>query len=610
MGFTRFLLSVLNVQALNDRPNANTGLTADQVKATFDQAGSDLKTYLNSTLTTELESVTDGSSGADNIGATVITDLTGSTVQTLLESLRDNLKSGVDGASGANFIGVTPISSLVGEDVQTALESLGSKATNVQAQVDMLVVDGDSSPEAAQARVDANGVTHVTLKARDDSDYNTLNRQNRPIVYGKLTMPSDFSPVLPCVFYRDNDGLIKHNMDFTRYTGGTKIYVTAAGNDTTGDGSVATPYRTLTKAIAIAIAGANAKYEITTSVPIFNRDECVFNQTVTNKTIAIVSTVEGRTVFSSNSTYTWTLDGTGTYKATRSGVASVTDNLNRDAYGVPVPMLKATSTANCQATANTYYADATTVWVHRSDGVTPTNANTLIGIGVAGLDPDLGTGGVLYFENFIFSARQNSNNSLRVQNPSATPFGELCINSCCFVGRTDDTAGNGLTTENIKNVYVFDSIAAYSQLDGFNYHAADASCFAMEYNCKAYDIGLVLPGAASNNASSAHDSMHILRIGTIGYRNTGATIIDVNGCYSILYDCHARTPVTSGVDGVGTVFQFTSEGVYAGLGKTYMYNCSAMDCDDALVIGSTHVAYVNNFKFDGDVGGAGTINYI
>jgi len=48
-------------------------------------------------------------------------------------------------------------------------------------------------------------------------------------------MPSDFVPKLPCKFYRDNDGIIRNNMNFTtRYKGGTKIYVKETGNDTTG----------------------------------------------------------------------------------------------------------------------------------------------------------------------------------------------------------------------------------------------------------------------------------------------------------------------------------------------------------------------------------------
>ncbi|PFB24124.1 glycoside hydrolase family 113 [Bacillus cereus] len=54
-------------------------------------------------------------------------------------------------------------------------EEAAKLSKNVQEQVNTLVIDGDSSPEAAQARTDVNGVTHSTLKDRIDSDSNKVN---------------------------------------------------------------------------------------------------------------------------------------------------------------------------------------------------------------------------------------------------------------------------------------------------------------------------------------------------------------------------------------------------------------------------------------------------
>ncbi|MEH6891479.1 hypothetical protein V7024_17640, partial [Bacillus sp. JJ864] len=44
-------------------------------------------------------------------------------------------------------------------------------SNNVQTQVDTIVINGDSGPEAKQARVDADGNVHETLKDRADSDF-------------------------------------------------------------------------------------------------------------------------------------------------------------------------------------------------------------------------------------------------------------------------------------------------------------------------------------------------------------------------------------------------------------------------------------------------------
>lgn len=48
---------------------------------------------------------------------------------------------------------------------------------NLQAQVDKLVVEGDSSPAAAQAAVGADGTKHSTLKARLDAEQNKVTQQ-------------------------------------------------------------------------------------------------------------------------------------------------------------------------------------------------------------------------------------------------------------------------------------------------------------------------------------------------------------------------------------------------------------------------------------------------
>lgn len=52
---TKFTKNVNNIQALSDRPNSADGLTPQKLKEKFDQAGIDIKSYLNDTLLQELE---------------------------------------------------------------------------------------------------------------------------------------------------------------------------------------------------------------------------------------------------------------------------------------------------------------------------------------------------------------------------------------------------------------------------------------------------------------------------------------------------------------------------------------------------------------------------
>ena len=57
MALTKMIANVNNIQALSDRPNTIDGLTSAELKERFDKAGADIKDYLNTTLTEELDDV-------------------------------------------------------------------------------------------------------------------------------------------------------------------------------------------------------------------------------------------------------------------------------------------------------------------------------------------------------------------------------------------------------------------------------------------------------------------------------------------------------------------------------------------------------------------------
>lgn len=55
MALTKLTTNLNNIQALHDRPNTSDGLTADELKERFDRAGNTIKSYINNTLTEELD---------------------------------------------------------------------------------------------------------------------------------------------------------------------------------------------------------------------------------------------------------------------------------------------------------------------------------------------------------------------------------------------------------------------------------------------------------------------------------------------------------------------------------------------------------------------------
>jgi hypothetical protein len=85
MAFTEDTNDYDIIAALGDQPNANDGLTSDNLKAEFDKVGNAYQTFFNDTFLTEIASAVDGSSGASNIGA--YSAAHGATVQAILTAI-------------------------------------------------------------------------------------------------------------------------------------------------------------------------------------------------------------------------------------------------------------------------------------------------------------------------------------------------------------------------------------------------------------------------------------------------------------------------------------------------------------------------------------------
>lgn len=59
MAITKFLTPVNNISSLSDKPNEIDGLTSNELKERFDKAGTDIKSYINETLTEEIDAALD-----------------------------------------------------------------------------------------------------------------------------------------------------------------------------------------------------------------------------------------------------------------------------------------------------------------------------------------------------------------------------------------------------------------------------------------------------------------------------------------------------------------------------------------------------------------------
>lgn len=68
MALTKLTADLENIQKLSDTPNTTEGLTADELKALWDKAGTDIQDYINDTLTVELDKSIERTYGMASFG--------------------------------------------------------------------------------------------------------------------------------------------------------------------------------------------------------------------------------------------------------------------------------------------------------------------------------------------------------------------------------------------------------------------------------------------------------------------------------------------------------------------------------------------------------------
>lgn len=158
MAFTRMTASVENVSALANKPNVEgtPPLNPDQLKAVFDKAGVDIQDYINNTLIDEMED-----DGAENIGVTEITGVTGDTVQEVLEDLKVQL----DGIS-EGFVSDGSITAQKLADLAVTSAKLALLAVQTGNLADAAVTAAKLATDAVEtAKIKDGNVTTAKLAA-------------------------------------------------------------------------------------------------------------------------------------------------------------------------------------------------------------------------------------------------------------------------------------------------------------------------------------------------------------------------------------------------------------------------------------------------------------
>lgn len=416
-------------------------------------------------------------------------------------------------------------------------------------------------------------------KSELSSVTNKVSALSQFVRYGKIKLPSDFPKVLPFDLYRDHDGIVKHTLNLDNFElGAGHIHLKAyAGADSNDGLTEAKPVRLLSD----AIAKANALPQETVILHLYDdsidhsRSGGTYNYTLQKNLIIKSHAPSGRTAFFSGyrmNTQTWTKEDDVYYGAAvpySLGIAF--DGKFKDYRGTPKKMQIVDSVEKVKSTPNSVHYGEARTYIHTLDKRPPDASIMLL--------QDVSYSYVFNLNNkrlvlrdihFVF---KGGGNSLRVNGlgTNAGDRSEFYYENCVFT----QSKTNGIAMVGVRDCYGFDSTVFDAGSDGFNYHAlslTDAGNeFGFEYNCEAFNCGK--EGDSTSNATTAHEGMTMLRVGSVGYNTYGPVLADVNGCYSVCIDCtmfDSLRPTYRTRAG----FYFDESGEPARHGKAYLINCS------------------------------------
>ena len=302
------------------------------------------------------------------------------------------------------------------------------------------------------------------------------------------------------------------------------------GNDTTGDGSIGNPYKSLKK----ALQSVTADY---TQINVEAGEYDYLNGWISSATPAYhinVVAVGGPVVSSTRWTGTWaeTGSGTQTYTASRSNFARALDWTYLDEDGTPARFTVVASQEACEAIPHSVYVSGSTVYLHLHDGrAIDSNVHVLINqnAGYWSSAKRCAVRGVEF--------RGGTDGAFLTLSTGVTTDTVLVFDGCKF----NFSSTNGLSARGV-GLSVLAGCRAYGNMaDGFNYQASAGvtSPKMVEIACAAWGNGDPSDGVDNDNLSTLHGNARGLRVRTTGRGGHGPSFADIGSSKSWNIGCGA-----------------------------------------------------------------------
>jgi len=305
-------------------------------------------------------------------------------------------------------------------------------------------------------------------------------------------------------------------------------------------------------------------------------------------------------------TSAWVADS-GVYKTTQTSSHDVLDVVNLtklEEFKMPKLYTKVLTLAECQATKGTFFRTGYDVFCNKFDNHDINEIVLVISSTV--ITENQAFPRVTMYENVGFVASTFTNATGNNINASFYYFG-------CKWHRAWE---NGLYKVGVYKVYSFDCIVSHPTLDCFNYHTTDKTSLAVEVNCIGFGAGKYKLQTGqpnySNNGSTSHDGMNMLRVGCRYYECEGPIVADVNNVYSISIGCEASGILDSSIGRMDAYYFDTESSVSPEVPK-YVIECKGYGKNVVNGVEGTDLTYVVNFNgvesFVGNIKGRSDITW-
>ena len=376
--------------------------------------------------------------------------------------------------------------------------------------------------------------------------------------------------------YTDYRGNVYYDFDVSdyKYNGQPESYFVDFynGNDSNAGTNRSVPLKTVTAALA--------KTDVKTIYimeGIYNRRD--LGSGSISKSVNIIGL--GNVVIAGSASLGWTQYSGDVYVANTSNCTDIFDLGSKNEYGDYTRYVAKSSIADVEAEEGTYYLQSSTLYAH------PINGDTSHLLRMVGDTCYEITGSCnVYFENITFIG---ATRAIYAHAEHSSETINFYAKNCKFINSRnhdyDTLMLQGTTLSILQGCE-----CSYSRKDGFNYHERSGIVpNAIELNCIGKLNGT--PGNSSDQGSTAHDGVKLIRIGGCYFGNNGSnTAEEGTDTESWNVNCVAFESASN----------YASQGMnFYSYGDTKVFLDSCIGFGSPYNIGGAGSIYTRNCKFSG-----------